>query len=191
MKKSKTIIIAALISASLLSLIGCESQIDRELREMEEAHNAVSDLASNFVITLPEFGDTSDFEEVEPDEDYQVNTRYTLLPSEILLDPNVNLRKHIGNRYYVTAGTADGTGTTDPEGFYLFLYHEDLTEEVYESEGWGPFMSFTITGSQSQEGWSEVEIGESYIFYFEYLGYDESSEQHYGKYESHSPYDLW
>ena len=191
MKKTQTTIVTALIAISLLSLTACESRIDRELREMEEAHNAISDLASNFGIELPEFGDTSGSITAEPDEDYQINTGYALLPVEILLNPETINRKHIGSRYYVPASTVEFYQDSTADGYYLLLYHDELTDEILDNDGWTPFFSLIITGTQTQEGWSEVEINENYIFYFEYSGYDESLGLHFGEYKSHSPYAPW
>jgi NDP-sugar pyrophosphorylase family protein len=194
MKKIKIVIVSALISVSLLSLIACESKIDRELREMEETHNAISEFAESFGIELPEFRDTSGSVMEVNDEDSQVDTNYTLFPIEIILDNSTNLNKHIGKRYYLPALVVevfDDHSGQNREGYELLLFHEDLNDEILEKEGWDPFFSFSIVGSDSQGGWRDIEYNESYIFCFEYLGYDELSKKHLGNYETHSFYDMY
>jgi len=195
MRKSilRFIILAVLISVCAVTLIACESKIDRELREMEETHNAISDLAREFGIELPEFGDTSGSVTITPDEkqpeEYVINSNFTLLPIEIIRDPETNLNRHIGKRYYVHAVMIGDYFSGDGFDLYeLFLSHEGLADVDPDVDGWEYFFALSLAVTPEQVDWEDTVYSEEHIYYFEYLGYDDEARKHLGKYVSHSPW---
>ena len=122
-------------------------------------------------------------------EEYVINSNFTLLPIEIIRNPETNLNRHIGKRYYVHAVMIGDYFSGDGFDLYeLFLSHEGLEDVDPDVDGWEYFFALSLAVTPEQVDWEDTVYGTEYIYYFEYLGYDDEAGKHLGKYVSHSPW---
>jgi len=182
----KRTFIILILAASMLALTACNSNeyfddkfirdldVEKELQELEEFHNALRDMGIN----LPEFGDITIY---EPEEEAQPKEGYELAPIDIISLTSPGRNALTGNHYY-----ADGyileVGDYDKgleHASFMFLHDENVTFD----------MVAIIGPNLIEELVDYMYDGECVRFYFEYIGYSEKLNRPCGKIESYEIID--
>jgi len=176
MKKSFILIIVAI---TVIVLTACSDPYEEELRQMQEAHDAISDFASDMGITLPEFGDVSGTDTI-PDNTEPLSG-YSLIPIEAILMTSSGRNSFSGNRYYAEGMITDIGILLDGSEYILFLPF------LEENETWVNIA--IITENAGEEFFDYMFNGESIRFFFEFVGFLDEIEYASGNFISYEIYD--
>ena len=191
----RNIKIVVLLAALVFTLSACinnrhlsgnaviDAKLESDLKAIEDIRSALAALGadvddiddSNWAAMLqPETPN-------EPDnaKDY---SEYVEMPVDILSMEKPGGNKFTGNRYYFN-GCVMASGEFDGEFEYIDLY-VDLEDNVH-------YKSMAIAGLGTEEGWSDIDLGDLITVYFQYIGYSDDIERQVGyfeHYESYSPF---
>jgi len=175
----KKALILILIATSVLVLASCSDPYEEELRQMQEAHDAISDFASGLGIDLPEFGDTSASDITGGNTDSI--SGYSLLPIEALLISSSGRNNFNGNRYYAEGMIMEVGELSGNKEYILFLPF------LEENETW---TNFAIIADNATENFLDYMFnGEDIRFFFEFAGFSNELGVAYGNFLSSELYD--
>jgi len=175
----KKALILILIAMFVFVLTACSDPYEEELRQMQEAHDAISDFASDLGIVLPEFGSTSDADTTGGNTDSI--SGYSLLPIEALSITSSGRNNFSGNRYYAEGMIMEVGELSGNKEYVLFLPF------LEENETW---INFAIIADNANERFIEYMFdGESIRFSFEFVGFSNELGVAYGNFISYELYD--
>jgi hypothetical protein len=175
----KSLIVAAMVF-SLSVLFACGDLYAEELQGLRDMHDALSDLASDFGIDLPDLGDIIGGE--PPADDSGTLSGYSLLPIEALLATDSESRRYRGNLYY-----AEGL-ITDIGYFSDGKEYIQLLPFLEENELWSVI---TIRVNSYADFYGYYADFQDIRFYFEFVGFSDELESTYGYFKAYELLDLF
>lgn len=191
----RKIIIIVLLAALIFAISACsgnrnmsrrvvvDERMERNLKAIDDTRRALAAIGTDvdntdgfFVaeVVQPESSNEPDYSR-----DY---SEYIELPINILSIEKPGKNKFTGDRYYFN-GYVQGSIDFDGQFEYFDIY-VSLEDNVN-------YKSMLIAGMGTEEGWSDIELGDSITVYFQYLGYMDDWKQHLGHYEYYEIYKPW
>jgi len=198
----KKVMAAILLAASIFTLAACRAdgyvdratlesvQLERDLQAITEIHTALKDFGTDV-------GDPDDLSiavagsitargsgvheaRTEPG-NAQDNTDFNDFPVEEILSLTVPGDNRFTGNYYYVYGLVMEWGILE-DGFEIKIIYLDYEENV-------EYRCMAIVGTDTQEGWDEIEPGAPTKFYIKYTGYSAEHNMPCGYYEFHELYD--